>query len=290
MRDKINRKQNAAFKALSVDSAPGIIADTRSVLAGDIPSASSRDGQKLLVSDKIIRISKASDNLCFYNCMLQSLRTVEERNAFAAFNPSDVTKAFIELSRGQKHRVTGKIINRNKHGYLSVDIERYLRYLKNNSFIKAFKFETLQGITFKTFLEKLFIKLPGNEKEVEEQVFIFMGWTLPAQEKEAMRKRFENRRKSLISTTFSDLSGEEQRIAVERELIEYYEGTEDMAAIRKRYSIGKFEHGVSIGLEKDKSLWLYDNGNLTRKRVTSVADVAPYLLTYWRIFAFNLTV
>jgi len=133
--------------------------------------------------------------------------------------------------------LTGKVINRDKDGYLSVDIERYLLYLKTNSFIKAFKFKSLQGVTFKTLFEKLFIKLPRNDKEVEEQIYIFMGWTSPGKEKEAMRKRFSNRRKSLISTTFSDLSGEEQRIAVKRELIEYYEGTEDMATIRKRYSI-----------------------------------------------------
>ena len=57
MREKKNQHQNKVVKALSVDSASGIIANTRSVLAGDIPLASSRDGQKLLVSDKIVRIS-----------------------------------------------------------------------------------------------------------------------------------------------------------------------------------------------------------------------------------------
>ena len=66
-------------------------------------------------------------------------------------------------------------------------------------------------------------------------------------------------------------------------MIDFYQDQDEMKTIRKRYQTGKQDHGISIGVEKDKSIWLYDNGNDTRKPVTSVAQhVAPYLFLYFK--------
>lgn len=71
MREKVNRKQNAAFKALwskSSSRVTNVNCHMGSVPIGGQPSVhNDHDGQKSPISDKIEPITKASDNLCLLN-------------------------------------------------------------------------------------------------------------------------------------------------------------------------------------------------------------------------------
>jgi hypothetical protein len=125
---------------------------------------------------------------------------------------------------------------------------------------------------------------------LEEKTLVFFGHSMPSDEKQRMAKRFEDLHKSLSSNEYSHLSGDEQRIAVELDMIKFYNNPNEMVTLRKRFNIPKNEHGISIGIEKDKSMWLYDNGNKVRKPVTSIAHVAPYLLSYKKVYVFKLSV
>jgi hypothetical protein len=244
------------------------------------------DGQKSSISDRIEQISKASDNLCLPNCIFQALRTLELRKAFSAHNLKEVFKAFLEISAGERiNPKTGKVINRAKEGYFPQDVTRYLDFLKDHIYTKSHVFMRLQPLA----LRSLFVKLFTKSESVGEQVFVFFGYTLPSDEKPKMVKRFEDLRKSLCSGKYSRLSGEKQRIAVELDMIKFYNNLDEMATLRKRFQISNYKHGISIGIEKDKSMWLYDNGNKVRKPVSSIEHVAPYLLSYWDVYVFKMS-
>jgi hypothetical protein len=238
------------------------------------------DGQNsLLISDKIDPITKAKENLCLFNCIYQSLRTQALRDMFSANNPAEPTKAFVELSAGETEFKSGKVINREKDGYVTRDIDRYRIFIFEKFGVK-FVFKKLNSYTADHLFKQLFVR---PLRDGDEFTYVLMGYTLPSVEKKNMKERFEKLRNDLICTKYLHLSGEEQRIAVEKDLINFYQDHQDeMKTIRKRYQTGKQEHGISIGVEKDKSIWLYDNGNHTRKSVTSVAHVAPYLFLYFK--------
>lgn len=285
MRVKVNRKQNAAFKATSVSNGNCYMG---SVPIGGQPSVPSldHDGQKSLISDKIEQVSKASDNLCLPNCMFQALRSEALRKAFSAGNRKEVFKAFVELSAGQRNIQTGKVINRETNGYFPNDMTRYLNFLQTNIWIKDYLFLRIQAPD----VPKIFIRLFTEPHFLEEKTLVFFGHSMPSDEKQRMAKRFEDLHKSLSSNEYSHLSGDEQRIAVELDMIKFYNNPNEMVTLRKRFNIPKNEHGISIGIEKDKSMWLYDNGNKVRKPVTSIAHVAPYLLSYKKVYVFKLSV
>ena len=137
-------------------------------------------------------------------------------------------------------------------------------------------------------IRSLFVKLFTKSESVGEQVFVFFGYTLPSDEKPKMVKRFEDLRKSLCSVKYPHLSGEKQRLAVERDLIAFYKDSKQMVTLRKKFKNESYEHGISIGIEKDHSMWLYDNGNKVRKPVSSIAHVAPYMFEFWAVYVFEL--
>ena len=291
MRDKVSRKQIAAFKALRINKSCSRVTNVNchmgSVPIGGQPSVPiDHDGQKSLISDEIEQVTKASENLCLINCMYQALRTWALRHAFSAHNLREVAKAFVELSAGRVDFETGKLINREEDGYVGKDMLRYLDFLKENIYIKDFVFLKRQKLS----LPKIFIELfTMTHHQVEEKVFVFFGYSLPSDEKKKMAKRFEDLRKSLCSGKYSRLSGEKQRIAVELDMIKFYNNLDEMATLRKRFQISNYKHGISIGIEKDKSMWLYDNGNKVRKPVSSIEHVAPYLLSYWDVYVFKMS-
>ena len=290
MREKVNRKQNAAFKALwskSSSRVTNVNCHMGSVPIGGQPSVhNDHDGQKSPISDKIEPITKASDNLCLLNCMYQALRTWALRHAFSAHNLMEVAKAFVELAAGRLDFESGELIDREQDGYVGKDMLRYLQFLKEHIYIKDFVFLRLQLLARPKIFIELFTK---SHHQVEEKVFVFFGYSLPSDEKKLMAKRFEKLRKSLCSEKYSHLSGEKQRLAVELDMIKFYNNLDEMATLRNRFQIPMNKHGISIGIDKDKSMWLYDNGNKVRKSVTSIEHVAPYLLSYWDVYVFKMT-
>ena len=99
----------------------------------------------------------------------------------------------------------------------------------------------------------------------EEFTYLFMGYTLPSDEKKKMDKRFKELRSTLIEKFHVTKSGEDLRIAVEKRLlIAFYNDEEEMKTIRHKFQTSNYEHGVTIGVEKDKTIWPYDNGNKIR--------------------------
>ena len=115
-----------------------------------------------------------------------------------------------------------------------------------------------------------------------------MGYSLPSHEKLKMAKRFQTQH-AQYNGNHSEKTGESLRIAVEKDLLAFYNDETEMVTVRKKYQNSNYTHGIVIGVEKDKTLWLYDNGNNVRKPVENIADVAPYLFTYWRTFVFKIS-
>jgi hypothetical protein len=288
MRDKKKgRNQNKSCKACIANTGEGI--DVTSDPHGNHSRSTfeRHDGQNsLIISDKIDPITKAKENLCLFNCMYQSLRTQALRDMFSANNPADPAKAFVELSAGKTEFQFGKVINRKKDGYVTRDIDRYRIFLFEK-FGMDFHFKKLNSYTADHLFKQLFVR---PLRDGDEFTYVLMGYTLPPVEKKKMKTRYESLRNDLISTEYSHLSGVEQRIAVEKDLINFYQDQDEMKTIRRRYQTGNQEHGISIGVEKDKSIWLYDNGNQSRKMVTSVAHVAPYMFLYFKIMLFRMNV
>ena len=105
-----------------------------------------------------------------------------------------------------------------------------------------------------------------------------------------MENRFRDLRKTLTEELRNEKTGEELSVAVERGLLDFYNDEDEMKTIRKKFKTSRYEHGIAIGVEKDKTIWLYDNRNKTRHAVESVADVAPYLFTYWRFYIFKMSI
>ena len=98
----------------------------------------------------------------------------------------------------------------------------------------------------------------------EEFTYLFMGYTLPSDEKKMMDKGFKELRSTLIEKFHVTKSGEDLRIAVEKRLIAFYNDEEEMKTMRHKFQTSNYEHGVTIGVEKDKTIWPYDNGNKIR--------------------------
>ena len=218
--------------------------------------------------------------------MYQALRTEPLRLAFSAHNLGEVFKKFLEIAAGERiNPKNGRLIDRKKEGYFPQDVTRYLDFLKANVYTKNHLFMRLQERALWTIFVNMFTK-PAR---LEEKIIVFFGHTLPSDEKPKMTKRFEDLRKSLCSGKFAHLSGEKQRIAVERDMIKFYNDPNQMATLRKRFATESYEHGISIGIEKDKSMWLYDNGNKVRKPISSIAHVAPYMFSFWAAYVFELT-
>ena len=81
-----------------------------------------------------------------------------------------------------------------------------------------------------------------------------MGYTLPSDEKKKMENRFRDLRKTLTEELRNEKTGEELRVAVERGLLDFYNDEDEMKTIRKKFKTSRFEHGIAIGVEKDKTI------------------------------------
>ena len=117
-------------------------------------------------SDETAQIAKASENLCLFSAVYNSLRHNALRHAFTSKNPSLAALAFVELSKSNIGSFTQfKPIDRTKHGYTSLDLSRYLQQLKKEKHIKAYTFKQIHGYKLHNVFEYLFVKpLPENEE------------------------------------------------------------------------------------------------------------------------------
>ena len=102
-------------------------------------------------------------------------------------------------------------------------------------------------------------------------------------------KRFQTQRVQYNGNHF-EKTDKSLRIAVKKiyDVLQWWKGNVDRAE-SKKYQNSNYTHGIVIEVEKDKTIWLYDNGNNVRKPVESIADVAPYLFTYWLTFVFKMS-
>ena len=129
MRGKKNRKTKNASKAsrlidadvlLCGQAAEPVSADTDKI------SKSNQVVQKSQISVEIIRVTKASENLCMFSCMHNSLRRDDLRRAFCGENAKEiVSKMFVELAAGQRDFQSDQLLDRVKDGYVLNDMNRY---------------------------------------------------------------------------------------------------------------------------------------------------------------------
>ena len=116
MRGKKNRKTKNASKAsrlidadvlLCGQAAEPVSADTDKI------SKSNQVVQKSQISIEIIRVTKASENLCMFSCMYNSLRRDDLRRAFCGENAKEIaSKMFVELAAGQRDFQSDQLLDR----------------------------------------------------------------------------------------------------------------------------------------------------------------------------------
>ena len=149
--DRLSSRQGAGF--VPVDDDDHSLSDTGAE-------------RSLEVSDEIAQITKATENLCLFSAVYNSLRKNALRHAFTSKNPSLAALAFVELSKSNIGSFTQfKPIDRTKHGYTSLDLGRYLQQLKKEKHIKAYTFKQIHGYKLHNVFEYLFVKpLPENEE------------------------------------------------------------------------------------------------------------------------------
>jgi hypothetical protein len=231
------------------------------------------------VSNKITEITKKEENLCMFNCMFQSLRTTELRKAFCCNDVQNPAAQFLKESS----RIT---IKRSVHGYNSQDMNLYLRYLKNNGFISSYKFKKINWFNLQSIFKTLFEE--NSTLPVVQESYLLMGHTLNTEIKPKIIKTFNEKKNSLEIEHYAN--PETKKKSVERRLQEFYFNEEEMKTMRKKCYIRKLEHGAVIGIEKDRSIWLYDNGCFTRRPVNSILNVADRLLDFWGAYVFEISI
>jgi hypothetical protein len=93
-------------------------------------------------------------------------------------------------------------------------------------------------------------------------------------EKEAMARRFRKQEERLRGLS------EKKRQA---ELIEFYESGMPKKIQDLIYN-KELTHGVALNRDEEGTVWLYDNGKKTRRKMSGIQDVAMIMPTYWRAY------
>lgn len=90
-------------------------------------------------TEKLVAIAPHKANLCLFHAIFNSLRDPAQRNAFSGGNPSQPTLAFLSYIHSDPSH-SEKVA----HGYTSLDILNYLKYLKDNKYISTFTWKSLK--------------------------------------------------------------------------------------------------------------------------------------------------
>ena len=140
--------------------------------------------QLLDVSDDILQIAPHSSNLCLFVGIFNSLRKSEIRNAFVGGDLANPTRKFLELSASVNE-------DRERNGYTSRDLERYLRQLQRDSFISQYEWRLVSGFHFPRLLESVHsIGFPLS--------LVFFGYTMDSIGKQRVRARLAAERRRLV--------------------------------------------------------------------------------------------
>ena len=83
---------------------------------------------------QIIRVTKASEHLCTFSCMYNSLRRDDLRRAFCCENAKEIaSKMFVELAAGQRDFQSDQLLDRVKDGYVRVKRYESLQAILNST-------------------------------------------------------------------------------------------------------------------------------------------------------------
>jgi hypothetical protein len=183
-------------------------------------------------------------------------------------------------------------VQKGKDGYRLDDMGIYLKNLKERGVISAYTLFTTGG---RSIYNQMFV---GNFQRFggEEYTYIFMGWTLFPDDRKTVINQFKEERKRLEQTTSDS-------VAIEKGLILFNDKDITINRIRRENVKGKkvdngngqitiqnMEHAIAIAKELDGSFWFYDNGKNIRTQVKSIADVVPFVISFWKICRFKLSV
>lgn len=219
----------------------------------------------LSVADAIVTIAPRKANLCLFVGIYNSLRSVAERNAFTGGDSQDPTKKFLNVAGLFK-------TNRKRYGYNSRDVERYLRHLKKDGFIKYYDWYMSPGFSFERVLLDV-------DTVVAPVSYVFFGYTMNKKGKDEMRRKMLDEERRLLDLGLGPRE-------VTHAMVNFYHN--DVGKLVDRYTKNAYTHCVVLGVDGDRLVWLYDNGNTKRRRVHSIADIAPNLATYWRVYVLRL--
>jgi hypothetical protein len=163
---------------------------------------------------------------------------------------------------------------------------QYLQHLQASGILSTYKFIDLRALNI---LENMFIN--ADKFKNEEYSYLFMGYTLPPDHRIPTKKRYAEKKQQLEYDVVNNKKTPIDAGKIEKALIKFY--YDQRQTVRRKFtkkSLIELEHGITIAKEKDGSFWLYDNGRDFRHQIKSIADVAPWMFMFWRVYLFKISV
>jgi hypothetical protein len=228
-----------------------------------VPAGEILATQKLEISEAIVKVAELNENLCMFSCVYNAMRIPEGRMALAAGNMENPAEAFRNVAQSNRH-----VKDRLQEGYTAFDMQLYLHWLKTEGVVKGYTWKLARSVVW----ERLFIQKKGLDSG--NGAVVIFGATMRSTEKEAMLRRFRKQEERL-----KHLSERKKQA----KLIEYYESGMPKKIQDLVYN-KELTHGVALNRDEEGTVWLYDNGKKTRRKMSGVQDVAMILPAYWRAY------
>ena len=231
MRDKINRNQTGAVKASRAHNVGRCLHDAYSLSWCETVSTSvGHEEPTQPISDNIVPITKADANLscaCITTCT-SPYEPVNYRPLFRLWILQTCQKKRVCRALARSTRLPNQWSHQSQEGWISSSGHEPLS--ASSSQKRHHQDLQVQASTLHDIFKILFTRALSDD----EKTFVFMGWSLPSDDKGKMTRPFEDLRKSIMNTEHSHLTGEDQSRAVELDLIKYYNDEEEMRNVRKK--------------------------------------------------------
>jgi hypothetical protein len=156
---------------------------------------------------QILKPISQNDNLCLFYSAINGLQNIEERIAFANGNLSRPCLEFVKLCRFRNFSTPNEndvvvTVDKVDIGYNQIDIEDYLKHLKNNNIIGEFVW--MRERRFKT--HKMF-----SQKYSKIGVYVFLGqcvgeyiWKERIRKLKKIKNQFKDKNESFDDAYYFD--------------------------------------------------------------------------------------
>jgi len=201
-------------------------------------------------SQSIFFPEKFESNLCMFYAIYNALPTIELKIAFSCGNSEHPSNKFVEVVRLRKSAATIA-----KHGYTQMDMEKYLLFLEQNSYIKSFIWKRIKP-------RRATFHIVWNRRPKGYSQYVLFGHCTTGPSREHLIKR--------LKTVDGGKSGK----AKMQEQIRVYHNFTSYA--KKDCT----DHAISITNSRE-GLLVSDNARKRKFVVEDMTDVAKSLISFY---------